>query len=64
MVGNDRFADVGGAEAYGIKSIYLHTEQSTPFEGELPDGCVQVADLREIIKIFAELSDTPVELSL
>lgn len=50
MVGNDRFADAGGAEEYGIESIYLHTEQSTPFEGELPKHCRQVADLREIMK--------------
>lgn len=50
MIGNDRFADAGGAEDYGIASIYLHTEQSTPFEGELPKHCRQVADLREIRK--------------
>jgi len=50
MIGNDRFADAGGAEDYGIASIYLHTEQSTPFEGELPKHCRQVKDLREIIK--------------
>lgn len=49
MIGNDRFADAGGAEDYGIASIYLHTEQSTPFEGELPKHCRQVKDLREII---------------
>ena len=50
MIGNDRFADAGGAEAYGIDSIYLHTEQSTPFEGVLPEHCRQVKDLWEILR--------------
>lgn len=54
MVGNDRFADAGGAEDYGIASIYLHTEQSTPFEGELPEHCRQVPDLWEIIREIEE----------
>lgn len=50
MIGNDRFADAGGAEEYGIASIYLHTEQSTPFAGDLPEHCTQVTDLREILQ--------------
>lgn len=54
MVGNDRFADAGGAEEYGIASIYLHTEQSTPFEDALPKHCKQVADLWEILRDLAE----------
>lgn len=56
MVGNDRFADAGGAEEYGIDSIYLHTEQSTPFEDELPENCEQMVDLWAIVreKVFGE----------
>ncbi len=50
MVGNDRFADVQGALDYGIEAIYLHTEQSTPFEGELPEGSVKVDCLMDILK--------------
>lgn len=50
MVGNDRFADVQGALDYGIEAIYLHTEQSTPFEGELPKGSVQVERLIDILE--------------
>ena len=50
MIGNDRFADAGGAEEYGIASIYLHTEQSTPFDGELPAHCKKAEDLWEIIE--------------
>jgi len=51
MVGNDRFADVQGALDYGIEAIYLHTEQSTPFDGELPKGSVKVNMLVDVLKI-------------
>ena len=51
MVGNDRFADVQGALDFGIEAIYLHTEQSTPFEGELPKGSVQVQCLLDIMTL-------------
>ena len=50
MVGNDRFADAGGAEDFGIASIYLHTEQSTPFTGDLPKNCKKAADLWTILR--------------
>ena len=50
MVGNDCFADVQGALEFGIETIYLHTEQSTPFEGELPKGCKKVNHLLEILE--------------
>ena len=49
MVGNDRWADVQGALDFGMKAIYLHTEQSTTFEGELPEGCVKVDGLTDIL---------------
>ena len=51
MIGNDRFADVQGALDFGIEAIYLHTEQSTPFEGELPKGSLQVEKLVDILDI-------------
>ena len=51
MVGNDRFADVQGALDFGMEAVYLHTEQSTPFEGELPKGSVQVCGLVDILKL-------------
>ena len=51
MVGNDRWSDVQGALDAGIKAIYLHTEQSSYFEGALPEGCVQAADLYEVMKL-------------
>lgn len=49
MVGNDRFNDVQGALDYGMECRYLHTEQSTPFEGALPKGCVQIAKLSDLL---------------
>lgn len=51
MVGNDRWADVQGALDFGMEAIYLHTEQSTPFEGKLPKGCVQVDRLLDILEL-------------
>lgn len=51
MVGNDRWADVQGALDFGIAAIYLHTEQSTPFEGKLPKGSVQVERLVDILEL-------------
>ncbi|MBE5952344.1 MAG: HAD family hydrolase [Lachnospiraceae bacterium] len=54
MIGNDRFADAGGAEDFGIASIYLQTEQSTPFEGGLPKHCKQAENLWEILKNIDE----------
>ena len=50
MVGNDRWADVQGALDFGIEAIYLHTEQSTPFEGALPAGCAEVGQLLDILE--------------
>lgn len=51
MVGNDRWADVQGALDFGIGAVYLHTEQSTPFEGKLPKGCTKVERLIDILEL-------------
>lgn len=51
MVGNDRWADVQGALDFGIKAVYLDTEQSTPFNGNLPEGSEQVDCLTDILKL-------------
>lgn len=51
MIGNDRFADVQGALDFGIEAVYLDTEQSTPFEGPLPEGSVQVECLTDILEL-------------
>lgn len=49
MIGNDRWSDVQGAIGYGIECRYLDTEQSTPFEGALPKGCVQIGKLSDLL---------------
>ena len=49
MIGNDRFADAGGAEQFGIDSMYIETEQSTPFTGSLPKNCRKISSLAEVI---------------
>lgn len=51
MIGNDRFADVEGAFRFGIDSMYVHTEQSTPFSGEFPKNCRVIQNIREAGKI-------------
>lgn len=51
MVGNDRWADVQGALDFGIEAVYLHTEQSTPFEGALPAGCTKVEQLLDVLAV-------------
>ena len=40
-----------GALDFGIEAIYLDTEQSTPFEGRLPKGSVQVDKLVDILEL-------------
>lgn len=50
MVGNDRFSDVQGALDFGIEAFYLHTEQSTPFEGDLPKRCIKAEKLLDILE--------------
>lgn len=47
MVGNDRFSDVEGAERFGVHCIYVHTEESTPFTGKLPEGCKRISRIGE-----------------
>lgn len=48
MVGNDRFSDVEGARRFGVDCIYVHTEESTPFTGSLPEDCKQVRRIGDV----------------
>lgn len=48
MVGNDCNADIGGAHAFGIPSIYIHTAQSTPLTHPLPEDCVRIKQIGEV----------------
>lgn len=49
MIGNDRFADVQGALDFGIDAVYIHTEQSVPFDGELPEHCRKINHLLDLL---------------
>lgn len=47
MIGNDCNADVGGAHAYGIASMYVHTTQSAPLLEPLPADCQRLESIGE-----------------
>ncbi len=48
MVGNDCNADIGGAHVFGIPSIYIHTNQSTPLTQPLPEDCTRVECIGDV----------------
>ena len=49
MVGNDAVADIGGADAAGLKSYYYHTWQSGARPHALPPSCREIRDLSELL---------------
>ena len=49
MVGNDDVCDCAGAAAVGMRSLYIHTEQSPPRPPKLPEGCEEIKDIREVL---------------
>jgi putative hydrolase of the HAD superfamily len=50
MVGNDAEADIGGAHAAGLKSVYIHTWQSGSRPASLPETCREIGDLSELLR--------------
>lgn len=48
MIGNDRIADIEGARRFGIDSMYIHTVQSTPFVGKLPENCRKLKEISNV----------------
>lgn len=49
MIGNEYEADILGADAFGITSMYVHTSQSGKKRPEkLPDGCMEIAVIGEV----------------
>ena len=50
MIGNDAEADILGAAGAGIGARYIHTKQSPPRLGALPEGCREIGDLRELLR--------------
>lgn len=53
MVGNDDQADCHGAAAVGLDSLYLHTEQSPRLISPLPENCVQIEQISDVIRFKA-----------
>lgn len=49
MVGNDPEADIRGAAAVGLRSRYIRTWHSPPESGVLPESCVEIKDLSELL---------------
>ena len=53
MVGNDDQADCHGAAAVGLDSLYLHTEQSPSLISPLPENCVRIEQISDVIRFKA-----------
>lgn len=50
MVGNDPDTDVGGAMSVGLGSRYLHTRTSPPRRASLPEGCIEIGSLTDLLR--------------
>lgn len=48
MIGNEYRADILGARAYGIRSLYVHTAQSGERPASLPESCQEIADIGQV----------------
>ena len=49
MIGNDFISDISGAYNFGIRSLYIHQEISSPITGELlSDWAIMDGDFRKI----------------
>ena len=49
MIGNDAEADIQGAASAGIAGRYIHTNQSPDRQQPLPEGCLEIQHLRELL---------------
>ena len=52
MVGNDHVCDCAGAASVGMRSLYVHTEQSPEKPDNLPKGCREIRDIREVLRLI------------
>ncbi|MBR0507282.1 MAG: HAD family hydrolase [Clostridia bacterium] len=50
MVGNDKIADIAGADAAGLASRYYHTWQSGDRPDSLPASCREISSLSELLR--------------
>ena len=49
MIGNDGEADMQGAASVGMAERYIHTNQSPDRQQPLPEGCLEIRNLRELL---------------
>lgn len=49
MIGNDADADIWGAAAVGMAGRYIHTDQSPDRADRLPENCLEIGRLRELL---------------
>ena len=52
MVGNDHVCDCAGAASVGMRSLYVHTEQSPAKPESLPEGCREIREIREVLRLI------------
>lgn len=50
MIGNEAVADCMGAHNYGIDSMYVHTSQSPKKDVSLPENCIKLKSIKDVIK--------------
>lgn len=51
VIGNDWQEDAWAACKYGVDSMYIHTQQSPEVTGKLPDNCVTIHSLRDVLEV-------------
>ena len=56
MIGNDDICDCRGAAAAGMDSLYIHTEQSPERVRPLPENCMEIRTLTEILNFTEHCS--------
>lgn len=54
MVGNDYFSDICGADAVGLRSIFVNTHCSIGANKEFPETCTIVDDIRLVGEVSIE----------
>lgn len=55
MIGNDGQADAWGAHNCGLSCMYIRTLQSPAFTGELPQGCICLKNISDVLETYVRL---------
>lgn len=60
MIGNDEICDAGGGQNAGLDTIYLHTNLSPEYTGEVQADWMQMEpleDMREVLRVIQRLEE-------